>query len=608
MPVFVFDFDGTIVSLETLDLLAELSGGDVAKIKAITDSGMSGGLPIDKSISQRISLLSINKSHIEKATKILKKNINPSILKHKNQIKNLNAVIVSSGFHECIDPIAKFLGFKKVFANRFTFDSSGNVTGFDKKNPLAKPKGKVKICQSLGSEVYIIGDGATDLEVFESGAAKRFYYYAESILREDIARKAYKTVYGIDEILYESELPTKYSFPRSKLRVLLLEGIDKNAIKTLKNEGYRVETYPKALSEEELLSTIGDYSVLGVRSKTKLSAKVLHAGRRLHAIGVFSVGTSGVDLKVANQLGIAVFNAPFSNTRSVVELAVGEIIFLMRRAFDQARLAHGGEWQKVPGYEVRGKTLGIIGYGNIGSQLSILAEAMGMNVLYYDISVRLSLGNAKPCKSLKELLRQSDVVSVHVEGNRTVIGEKEISLMKQGALLLNLSRGQVVDEQALAKAIKSGKLGGAGVDVFPNEPKANGEPFSSPLCGLPNVILTPHIGGSTVEAQRAIGEYVSERLLGFLNFGDSTGSVSIPQARVAGKGVRLLHIHKNVPGIIAQVNGILAKNGVNILGQELKTNPEVGYMITDISKKVSDKVLAEIRSIPDTIKLRVVYP
>jgi len=588
--------------------LAQISGADVGKVKAITDAGMSGGLPIDKSLEKRLSLMKLTKAHIEKATKILKKNINPSIQKHKNQIKKLNAVIVSSGFHECIDPIAKILGFKKVYANKFTYDSAGNVTGFDKKNPLSKPKGKVEVCRSLGKDVYIIGDGATDLEVFESGAASRFYYYAESVLRENVASKAYKTVYGLDEILSENELPTRYSFPRSKLRVLLLEGIDKNAIKTLKNEGYRVDHFPKALSEDELISKIGDYSVLGVRSKTKLTTKVLHAGRRLHAVGVFSVGTSGVDLKTANQLGIAVFNAPFSNTRSVVELAIGEIIFLLRNVSDQVRLAHSGEWQKTTGREVRGKTLGIIGYGNIGSQLSVLAEALGLEVVYYDISPRLSLGNARPCKTLKELLKISDVVSVHVEGNKTLIGEKELAMMKHGSILLNLSRGKCVDEEALARSIKSGHLGGAGVDVFPNEPKSNGEPFFSPLCGLPNVILTPHIGGSTVEAQGAIGEFVSEKLLAFLNFGDSTGSVSIPQARVSGRGTRILHLHKNVPGILAQVNGILAENGVNILGQELKTNSEVGYMITDVSKKLPDTVLNKLRLIQDTIKLRIVYP
>jgi len=397
--------------------------------------------------------------------------------------------------------------------------------------------------------------------------------------------------------------------------VLLLDNIDQDAADKFSDEGYRVEQVDAKLSEDDLVKAIKDVSIVGVRTRTKLTPRVLAAAQKLMAIGVFSVGTDHVDVHGAAERGVAVFNAPFSNTRSVVELALGEAMVLMRRVFEHSTSLHSGKWSKTAerSYEVRGKKLGIIGYGNIGSQLSVLAESVGVEVIYYDIAEKLSHGNAKRVTSLQDLLKQSDIISVHFDGratNKNLISDKEFDMMKTGVIFLNLSRGSVVNYEALAKAVKSGKVGGAGIDVFPSEPKSNAEPFESVLQGLPNVILTPHIAGSTVEAQRNIANYVSERLLKYLAHGETLGSVSLPDLYLPPiqKGMRILHIHSNVPGIVANVSSIFASHGVNIVGQSLKTRDSIGYLVTEIADKVPDDMLQEIREVSETIKLRVVYP
>jgi D-3-phosphoglycerate dehydrogenase len=463
--------------------------------------------------------------------------------------------------------------------------------------------------------LIVVGDGYTDYQIKEAGAADKFYCFAEIIERPSIREKANKVVYGIDEVLAETDLPTRYSFPRSKIKVLLLDNIDKDAADKFFAEGYRVEEISSKLSEDELIRAIKDVSVVGVRTRTKITPKVIAAATKLMGIGVFSVGTDHVDVQGAAERGIAVFNAPFSNTRSVVELALGEAMVLMRRVVEHSNHLHAGRWSKTAdrSYEVRGKKLGIIGYGNIGSQLSVLAESVGLEVIYYDIAEKLSHGNAKRVASFQDLLKQSDIISVHFDGratNKNLISEKEFEMMKTGVIFLNLSRGSVVNYDALAKAIKSGKVGGAALDVFPHEPKNNSEPFESVLQGLPNVILTPHIAGSTLEAQRNIANYVSERMLKYLAHGETLGSVSLPDLYLPpiAKGMRILHIHSNVPGIVANVSSIFAKHGVNIVGQSLKTRDSVGYLVTEISDRIKDEVLMEIREVDETIKLRVVYP
>lgn len=627
-PILILDFDSTIVTVESLDALAEISlakhperDARLARIEELTKLGMEGKIGFRESLSERVSLLDANQSHLDTLIKRLKKAISPSFSAHKKQLKAVadRLYVVTGGFAEFVAPIAAMLDIPntRVYANSFIFDDEGKIIGFDEHNELSQPGGKIPVVESIPYEgpKWVVGDGFTDYQIREAGAASRFFCYAETVYRPAVAERADSVVYGIDEVLAESDLPTRYSFPRSKINILLLDSIDSEAADSLAAEGYRVERVNEKLSEDELVKRIKEVSVIGVRTRTKLPARVIQAGKRLMAIGVFSVGTDHVDVAAAASKGIAVFNAPFSNTRSVVELALGEAMVLMRRVFAHSTALHSGAWTKsaVGAHEIRGKKLGIIGYGNIGSQLSVLAESVGLEVLYYDIAEKLSHGKAQRVTSLHDLLKQSDIISVHFDGraaNKNLIGKKEFEMMKDGVIFLNLSRGNVVDYNALRDAVVSGKVGGAGIDVFPNEPKANTDPFESVLQGLPNVILTPHIAGSTEEAQRNIARYVSERLTKYIGQGETLGSVSMPDLYLPPiqKGMRVLHVHKNVPGIVASVSAIFARHGVNIVGQNLKTRDQIGYLVTDIADKVSDELLAEIREVPETIKLRVLNP
>lgn len=627
-PTLLLDFDSTIVSVESLDLLAEISLAKhpqreerLSEIQALTKLGMEGKLDFGESLVQRLKLIDANQDHIATLTKRLLKLISPSFVAHRKQIqKSADQIyVVTGGFREIVEPVLEYLKIPKdrLFANTFTFDAKGKITGFDETNPLSRAGGKVEVAKQLAhlKPLIMVGDGYTDYQVKESGAASKFYYFAEIVERPSVSAMANRIVYGIDEVLAQTDLPTRYSFPRSKIKVLLLDNIDQDAADKFADEGYRVEQVSAKLSEDDLVKAIKDVSIIGVRTRTKLTPRVISAGEKLMGIGVFSVGTDHVDVHGAAERGVAVFNAPFSNTRSVVELALGEAMVLMRRVFEHSTALHQGRWTKTAdrSYEVRGKKLGIIGYGNIGSQLSVLAESVGVDVIYYDIAEKLSHGNAKRVTSLQDLLKQSDIISVHFDGrasNKNLIGEKEFEMMKTGVIFLNLSRGSVVNYEALANAVRSGKVGGAGIDVFPNEPKSNADPFESVLQGLPNVILTPHIAGSTVEAQRNIANYVSERLLKYLAHGETLGCVSLPDLYLPPiqKGMRILHVHSNVPGIVANVSTIFAKHGVNIVGQSLKTRDSVGYLVTEIADKLPDDLLREIREVSETIKLRVVYP
>jgi D-3-phosphoglycerate dehydrogenase len=404
------------------------------------------------------------------------------------------------------------------------------------------------------------------------------------------------------------------SFPKNKIKVLLLENVHPDANMLLSEEHFQVELVKGALDEDELSEKIKGVHVLGLRSKTNVTAKVLENADKLMVVGAFCIGTNQIDLETCTSKGIAVFNAPFSNTRSVVELAIGEIIMLMRNIPDKTRDMHLSKWNKsaTNSFEVRGKKLGIIGYGNIGSQLSILAEAMGMEVYFYDQVDKLALGNAKKCRTQEELLNKVDIVSLHVDGrpsNKNIFGKVQFEQMQEGAYFLNLARGHVVEIDALVEVLKSGKILGAGVDVYPEEPKTNSEPFSSELKGLDNVILTPHIGGSTSEAQVHIGNYVPEKIIAYINNGSTYGSVNMPNLQLPSfqSSHRLLHIHKNKTGILAEINKKLAETGCNIVGQYLKTNEEIGYVICDINKKYEGDVLKAFKEIDGTIKTRILY-
>jgi D-3-phosphoglycerate dehydrogenase len=396
------------------------------------------------------------------------------------------------------------------------------------------------------------------------------------------------------------------------VRALLLEGIHPDAVSRLKAEGYDVDVLGRALDEDELIQRVDGIQLLGIRSKTNVTAGVLAAAGDLLAIGAFCIGTDQIDLAAASAAGTAVFNAPFSNTRSVVELALAEIIALTRRLTEKNSGMHAGVWDKAAegSHEVRGRNLGIVGYGNIGTQLSVLAENLGMSVYFYDTADKLALGNARRCATLDELLEVSDVVTLHVDGragNSGFFGEEQFARMRDRSIFLNLSRGFVIDHVALRRHLESGHLVGAAVDVFPTEPKGRGDEFTSQLRGLPNVILTPHIGGSTEEAQADIGSFVANKLAQFVNDGTTTLSKNLPPVALPQQAGthRLVHVHHNTPGVLAAVNGILADFGVNVEGQLLGTRGELGYLLTDIGTDYPDEVVKQLQAMSQTVRLRV---
>ena len=405
------------------------------------------------------------------------------------------------------------------------------------------------------------------------------------------------------------------SYPKEKINILFLENISDVAVKNFNASGYaNVKKINGALSEAELVKAIKDVHLLGIRSKTQITKKILDAAEKLQAIGCFCIGVNQVDLKAATENGVVVFNAPYSNTRSVAELVIGASIMLIRKIVDKNKAAHEGVWLKEASgsYELRGKTLGIIGYGNIGKQVSVLAESLGMKVVFYDIETRLPLGNAEKKKNLKEVISKSDIVTLHVPesaGTKNLINKTTLKYFKKESILINYARGEVVDLIALKNSLTDGHLGGAAIDVFPVEPEKNGDHFSSPLQGLSNVLLTPHIGGSTQEAQHNIGDDVSSKLFNYLEKGISTGSHSIPElALPPQEGThRILHIHHNVPGVLSEINTQLSKHKINILGQYLKTNDRIGYVVLDVNKNLSKNALELLRKVKGTIKVRMLY-
>jgi D-3-phosphoglycerate dehydrogenase len=397
-------------------------------------------------------------------------------------------------------------------------------------------------------------------------------------------------------------------------RALLLENIHPDAERILSGAGFEVATTKGALSEDELIERLPGVRVLGIRSRTQVTQAVLEAGRDLEVVGAFCIGTNQIDLPAASRRGIAVFNAPFSNTRSVVELAIAEMIALTRRLTDKSNAMHAGVWDKsaTGSHEIRGRHLGIVGYGNIGSQLSVVAESLGMHICFYDTADKLALGNARACGSLEELLESVDIVTLHVDGrptNRQLFGEAELARMRPGSLFLNLSRGFVVDHGALRAHLESGHLAGAAVDVFPKEPASSGEPFVSELQGLPNVILTPHVGGSTEEAQQDIGNFVAGKVVRYVREGTTALSVNLPELDPqggGGGGCRVLYVHRNVPGVLAKVNSLIAEHGLNVEGEMLATRGEVGYAVAEIACDPPDELVRALEAMDATIRLRIV--
>jgi D-3-phosphoglycerate dehydrogenase len=626
-PTLIFDFDSTLVRVETLEVLADicLEGHPEAaevrgRIAALTDQAMNGELGFGEALRQRLALLPLTREHVRTLVGRILDEGTPSVRRNL-RFFNENAgriYILSGGFREIIAPIAERLRVpaSHVLCNDLVYDAEGRVTGVDDANPLSHADGKPKVVRALGLKgpVVMVGDGWTDAEVKLGGAADRFYAYTEIARRERVVGVADAEAASMDELLFAEGLMGRWSYPRSRIRMLLLENVHPRAVELLEAEGYSVETVKGALDEDDLIERIKGVHVLGIRSKTNVTERVLEAADRLLAIGAFCIGTNQIDLKAAADHGVAVFNAPYSNTRSVVELAIGLTVTLMRDVADKSAAMHLGKWNKSAdgSRELRGKTLGIVGYGAIGSQLSVIAEALGMRVVFHDLSERLALGNARRVRTLDELLVEADVISLHVDGRRensALIGAAEFAKMKPGVLFLNLSRGHVVNIGDLAQALGSGRVGGAALDVFPEEPRTNADPFESPLQGLKNVILTPHIGGSTEEAQEAIGEFAAERLLNFMNRGDTTFCVNLPNVQLAevSGGHRILHIHRNQPGVMFELNRELASAGLNILGQHLKTDEQVGYVITDVDRDYDPEALTALKGVSGTLKFRLLH-
>ncbi|WP_440882222.1 phosphoglycerate dehydrogenase [Tenacibaculum sp. C7A-26P2] len=623
---YIFDFDSTLTRVEALDVLAEITLANNPKkdeiiegIVNLTNLGVDGEISFTESLERRIKLLNAKKSDLELLIKELRKKVSKSIERNKEFFESYsdNIYVISAGFKEFIEPIVKEYNIpgERVYANTFEFGDDGTIVGFDRDNVLSKHNGKIKCLKDLNlkGEIQVIGDGYSDYVTKEAGVADKFFAYTENVLRNKTIAKADHVTPNLDEFLFINDLPRNISYPKNRIKILLLENIHEDAKKRLIEDGFSVETESKSLSENELIERIKEVHVLGIRSKTQVTKKVIEAAEKLMVVSAFCIGTKQIDLESCKEKGITVFNAPYSNTRSVVELAIGEIIMLMRSVFQRSTEIHNGQWNKTAqgSKEVRGKKIGIVGYGNIGKQLSVLAEALGMDVYYYDVEDKLALGNATKINSLKELLNISDVVTLHIDdnsNNKNFIGREEIAQMKNGAHLVNLSRGFVVDIEALVEALESGKLAGAAVDVYPEEPRKNGN-FYTKLKGLDNVILTPHVGGSTEEAQRDIADFVPSKIMAYINSGNTVDAVNFPNIRLPKHkdAHRFLHIHKNVPGVMAKINKVLAKFELNIIGQYLSTDEKVGYVITDVNKKYNQEVISDLKKVEGTIRFRVLY-
>ena len=623
---YIFDFDSTLTRVEALDVLAEITlknnpkkDAIIQEIIDITNLGIDGEISFTESLERRIKLLEASESDLEGLVTALKKQVSKSIESNKEFFEEFadDIYVISCGFKEFIDPIVKEYNIpsERVYANTFEFDNEGKIVSFDADNPLSQHNGKIKCLKdmNLEGEIQVIGDGYSDYVTREAGVADKFFAYTENVSRDKTTENADHIAPNLDEFLYVNKLPRNISYPKNRIKILLLENVHPDAFTKLSTDGFSVETVSKSLSEDELIEKIKDVHVLGIRSKTQVTQKVIDAAERLMVVSAFCIGTKQIDLEACKEKGVVVFNAPYSNTRSVVELAIGEIIMLMRSVFQRSTEIHNGQWQKTAAgsREVRGKKLGIVGYGNIGKQLSILAEALGMDVYYYDVEDKLALGNATKVSTLEELLSISDAVSLHVDdnaANKNFFGEKEIALMKDGAVLVNLARGFVVDIPALVAALKNKKISGAAIDVYPSEPRKNGE-FETELRGLDNVILTPHVGGSTEEAQRDIADFVPSKIMAYINSGNTVDAVNFPNIRLPRQtnAHRFLHIHKNVPGVMAKINKVLDEYDLNITGQYLSTDPKVGYVITDLDKEYNKEVIEKLRAIDGTIKFRVLY-
>ncbi|HNW58544.1 MAG TPA: phosphoglycerate dehydrogenase [bacterium] len=640
----IFNFDSTLIHAEGVELILEQALQRqksrqraallerLAQISMLADLGETS---VADALHQCFALARVTRADVTAVAARVLETLNPRVIESVTALQQAgkHIFIFSTGFEELVRPVTRALHVDDdhVFTNQLIYDFKGEVVGFNEKNPLFLSAGKGFLIEQLRNDgrlpggTAIVGRSASDLAIRKNNIARIFVYFANARIHEEIRRQADYVVDRFDHLLplffSEEELSNEgiqlfyaqngHVEAAAQPTILLLENVHEEAVRRFRSEGLEPRMLKGALRNDELCTGAGDIHILGIRSQTRVTARVLAAMPELWAIGAFCIGTNQIDLAQAAKSGIPVFNAPYSNTRSVAELVVGEIIMLMRRIPEKSQAAHAGSWLKSSAgcSEIRGKTVGIIGYGHIGSQVSVLLESLGMSVCFHDIVDKLPLGNAHKSASLEELLSRADVVTLHVPdtpATRNLIGAAQLRRMKKGAILLNSSRGRVVDLAALRAALDKGVLAGAAVDVFPEEPDQTNESFSTPLQGAANTILTPHIGGSTEEAQVSIARYVSEKLLRFIQTGATTGAINFPEVELprVAQTHRILHVHYNVPGVLAKINNLFARRSINVAGQLLQTRGEIGYLIVDVDQQVSGQVLDLMGHIAETIKVR----
>jgi D-3-phosphoglycerate dehydrogenase len=640
----IFNFDSTLIHTEGVELILqqalqrtapENQAEQVDKLTRISTLADIGETSVADALHQCFALAQVTRGDVEAVAARVREALNPRVVEALAALQQAGKrlFIFSTGFEELVRPVTRALHVDDdhVFTNQLIYDFKGDVIGFNEKNPLFLSAGKGFLVEQLKNDgrlpggTAVVGRSASDLAIRRNNVAQLFVYYANTQMHEEIRRQADFIIDRFDHLLplffSEEELSNEkmqvfyeqngFAEKGGEPNVLLLENIHAEAVQKLEREGLKPRLLKGALRGEELCAAAAEVQVLGLRSQTRLTGDLLARLRDLWVIGAYCIGTNQIDLEAAAKAGIPVFNAPYSNTRSVAELVVGEIIMLMRRIPEKSGAAHAGQWLKSAAgcSEIRGKTVGIIGYGHIGSQVSVLLESLGMSVCFHDIVDKLPLGNARKAASLDDLLGTSDVITLHVPDTpetRNLIGPAQINRMKEGCCMINSSRGKVVDLAALRAALDKGAVAGAAIDVFPEEPNQPTDAFSSPLQGARNTILTPHIGGSTEEAQINIAQYVSEKLNRFILTGATTGAINFPEVELprVPNTHRILYVHRNVPGVLAKINNLFARRNINIAGQLLQTKEEIGYLIVDVDQQVSSQVLDLMGLIAETIKVR----
>lgn len=612
-PYFIIDFDSTFTRVEALDVLAEIvlahsarKDAVVQAIHEITNRGMNGELDFRESLTLRLDLLKANKDDIHHLGEKLKSQISPSFERNQKHLTALKdtVFVVSNGFKEFIVPVIENYGLlpENVYANTFLFDSEGNITGFDTKNPLSRNGGKSLVIKDLhlNGDVYVIGDGANDLEIWKAGYANKFYLFTENVEREKVKKEANHFASTVDEILYELNLARSLSYPKTRIKVLLLEGVNKNASEAFENEGYQVEMVDKLLNNQELASKLKNVNILGLTSNQEISKDLLKNTKRLISLGVFSSDASKIDLEACSEYGVAVFNAPFSHVRSVAEFTLGNILGLSRAT------------SKRKGSEIRGKKLGIIGYGKVGSYLGVLAENLGMEISFFDIADKSPMGNSRKFANLDLLLNQSDFVSIHVSElpeNRHFFGESFFNALKPTASILYCGNIEALKLEALYIYLEAFPSFGCSLDLNPDKLTSDSFSLLEKIKSFENVLFSAGISANTVEAEHARAEFIPEKITEYLNTGNTMGSINLPNLFVPAlrNAHRLLHIHRNVPNVLARINQIFAAHHINILAQSLKTTSKLGYVVTDVDVEYPENLLDEMRDIEETIWFRVLY-